>query len=138
MKPITFKLHPNQLLKEGMEQIILQENIKAGVLWSLVGSLDNAVLGMPVFQNGLQVIKEWKGPFEIVSGTGTISKEGCHIHVSLADREGHVIGGHLKEGCRVKYLAEIVIGVFEDLVYKRPFNEESGYSELEIEPPFAE
>ncbi len=77
-------------------------------------------------------MKEWSGPFEIVSGTGTISKDGCHIHVALSDRNGDVIGGHLKDGCRVKNTAEVVLGVFRDAVYERKLDRKTGFNELEI------
>jgi len=34
------------------------------------------------------------GPFEITSLMGTLAAGG-HLHISLSDADGHVIGGHL-------------------------------------------
>lgn len=37
--------------------------------------------------------------FEIVSLTGTLSRHGAHLHISIADFQGNVVGGHLMDGC---------------------------------------
>ncbi len=120
-------------MKEEIEKRAEEKDIKAGVLLSIVGALENAVLRMAGSESDNQVIKEWNEPFEIVSGTGTISKEGCHIHVSLSNQKGNVIGGHLKDGCIVKYTAEIVVGIFEDIRYRRIYDKDTGFKELDIE-----
>ncbi len=130
MRHITFRLRPGQLLKEEIEKIAREKGIQAGVLVSLVGGLDRAILRMPGSAPDRQIIHVWDGPFEIVSGTGTISTDGCHIHVSLSDTEGRVIGGHLKDGCTVAFTVEVVILVFDDAVYKRVLDQETGFEEL--------
>lgn len=133
MKQITVRLKPGQNLKEEIEKIAVAEGIEAGCLLSLVGGLKNTRLRMPGAKPENQIVKEWEGPFEIVSGTGTISKEGCHIHVSLSDKEGNVIGGHLKDDCVVRSTVEVVLGVFDDVVFKRTLDNETGFKELEVE-----
>lgn len=131
MKYLTFRLKPGQLLKEDIEARM--KDIKAGVLLSVVGSLKNANLRMAGTTPDRQDVRSFDGPFEIVSGTGTISKEGCHLHISVADEEGNVIGGHLKDGCRVDTTAEVVIGIIEGSSYKRTFDEDTGFKELDIQ-----
>ena len=74
MEQLTFRLKPGQFLKEEIEN--RTKEIKAGVLLSIVGGLENAVLRMAGSKPNNQIIKKVDGPFEIVSGTGTISKEG--------------------------------------------------------------
>ena len=133
MEQLTFRLKPGQLLREEIERKTKENNIKAGVLLSIVGGLENAMLRMAGSEPDNQVIKKWDKPFEIVSGTGTISSDGCHIHVSLSDQDGKVVGGHLKHGCKVKYTAEVVIGFFNDITYKRNHDEATGFKELEVE-----
>lgn len=54
------------------------------------------------------------------------------IHIALSDREGNVIGGHLKDGCIVKYTAEVVFGVFNDAVFERKLDRKTGFNELEV------
>jgi predicted DNA-binding protein with PD1-like motif len=133
MRQVSFRLRPGALLKEEIEGRAVKEGIKAGVLLSVVGGLDNAVLRMAGSDADNQKIREWTGPFEIVSGTGTISDEGCHLHVSFSDEGGQVVGGHLRDGCVVKYTAEIVLGVFGDVAYRRVHDDETGFRELEVE-----
>jgi len=133
MKQLTFRLKPGQFLKEEIRRKTKENNIKAGVLLSIVGGLENAILRMAGSDPDNQIIKKWDKAFEIVSGTGTISSDGCHIHVSLSDQNGNVIGGHLKDGCKVKYTAEVVIGIFDDISYKRNYDKVTGFRELEVE-----
>lgn len=133
MKQITLRLKSGQLLKEEIEKVIHDKKVKAGVLLSIVGGLENAKLRMAGSEPEKQIMKEWNGPFEIVAGTGTISEDGCHIHIALSDQKGNVIGGHLRSDCKVKYTAEIVIGIFDDVVYKRRLDKTTGFRELETE-----
>ena len=49
--------------------------------------------------------------FEIVSLSGSICGDGeLHLHMSIADNEGRVVGGHLKYA-RVWTTAELLLGV---------------------------
>lgn len=132
MKQLSFRLRPGQFLKEEIEKSAVDHQIKAGVLLSIVGGLENAVLRMAGSDFDNQTVKTWNEKFEIVSGTGTISDAGCHLHVSISDKEGNVIGGHLKDGCRVAYTAEIVIGIFDDVEYRREPDAETGFNELAV------
>jgi predicted DNA-binding protein with PD1-like motif len=52
------------------------------------------------------------------------------LHISISDGDGKTTGGHLVPGCKIYTTAEIVIGVFDDVIYKREFAEDSGYEEL--------
>jgi len=128
MKQITKRLKPGEDLRVEIEKLV-KDNARAGVVLSLVGSLSKASLRLA---DGKKV-KSWDKPFEIVSGTGTVSVNGCHIHIAISDEDGNVFGGHLKEGCVVNTTAEIVLLVFPDMEYKRVFDEETGYDELEAE-----
>lgn len=132
MKQISFRLKSGQLLKEEIEARIKQSGLNAGVLLSIVGGLEQVVLRMAGSKPENAIIKEWNEPFEIIAGTGTISQDGSHIHLALSDKEGHVIGGHLSDGCVIRFTAEIVLGVFDDAVFTRVFDQETGYKELVI------
>jgi predicted DNA-binding protein with PD1-like motif len=67
--------------------------------------------------------------FEIVSAEGTISRDGIHVHVALADTDGAVYGGHLLEGCIVHTTAEIGI-IKSKMIFKRIYDPKTGYKEL--------
>lgn len=134
MKQITVRLKEGQYLREEIERMAKEQGIQAGVVLSVVGGIKNAVLRMPRSTSGEHVIKRLDGPFELVSCTGTISPDGCHLHVSISDSNGHCHGGHLKEGCEVFFTVELVIGVFEDAVYRRVPDKDTGFDELETSP----
>ena len=128
MEQITKRLLPGQDLKDEIEKIVQKNQIKAGVLLSIVGSLAKMQLRIA---DGVTV-KDWQRQFEIVSGTGTLSQAGCHIHISAAGTDGIVFGGHLKQGCIIGTTAEIVVLKFEDVEYKRLPDNSTGYDELSI------
>ncbi|MDO5836125.1 MAG: DNA-binding protein [Methanobacterium sp.] len=125
---IVKRLHPGQDLKGSLLQLRDSEGLRSGVVLSMVGSLDGAVLRMA---DGNK--KAIKGPLEIVSATGTIAVNGVHLHLAVADSQGTVTGGHLLGGCPVHTTAEICIACL-DMVFKRVYDSATGYRELEIFP----
>jgi predicted DNA-binding protein with PD1-like motif len=129
MKIYTFRLKPNQDLFDSVETFVVENKIEAGCVLSSVGSLTHATLRLA----NREYSTEYEGHFEIVSMTGTVSTNGSHIHVSISDGDGVTIGGHLVSGCKVYTTVEIVLAVFEDVVYRRELLEnDSGYEELKI------
>ena len=105
-----------------------QKRIGAGCALSGVGSLSHARLRLA----NRDFYSEYDGLFEIVSITGTVSVHGSHLHIAISDGEGKTIGGHLESGCKIYTTAEIVIAVFNDVIYRREFTEDSGYDELVV------
>lgn len=128
MKNYTFRLKSGEDLFEAIVAFIKEKNIEAGCVLSGVGSLTHFTLR---FANQ-EAYAEADGHFEIVSLTGTVSIHGSHLHVSISDEQGKTIGGHLVSGCVIYTTAEIVIAVFDNVVYKREFAEDSGYDELVV------
>jgi predicted DNA-binding protein with PD1-like motif len=61
-----------------------------------------------------------------------VSVNGSHLHIAISDSEGKTTGGHLVTGCRIYTTAEIVIAVFEGVIYRREYAEDSGYEELAV------
>ncbi|RYG47714.1 DNA-binding protein, partial [archaeon] len=74
------------------------------------------------------------GHFEIVSLTATLSRDGVHAHICLADGEGRTFGGHVMRGCLVYTTAELVIGEATDVVFTRPIDPRTTYDELAVAP----
>ena len=130
MQTFTFRLKPGQDLFNEIEAIVAEKNIEAGCVLSAVGSLTHATLRLA----NREYYSEYDGHFEIVSMTGTVSVHGSHLHISISDGDGKTIGGHLVPGCKIYTTAEMVLGIFEDVVYKREFAEDSGYEELVVKP----
>ena len=130
MQNYTFRLKPGQDLFDAVEAFIKERQVEAGCVLSGVGSLTHATLRLA----NRHFYTEYDGHFEIVSITGTVSVHGSHLHISISDGDGKTLGGHLVSGCKIYTTAEIVIAVFEDVVYTREFAEDSGYEELVVYP----
>lgn len=128
MKSHTFRLKPGQDLLDEIESFVVEKDIQAGCVLSAVGSLTHATLRLA----NRDYFTEYDGHFEIVSMTGTVSVHGSHLHISISDGDGKTIGGHLVPGCKVYTTAEIVLAVFENIVYKREDCPDSGYPELVV------
>jgi predicted DNA-binding protein with PD1-like motif len=133
MNQITLRLKSGQFLREEIERLVTEKNIQAGVILATVGGLENVSLRVSKLDDGEHIVRHMEGPFELVSCMGTLSQDGCHIHVSVSDRDGKCFGGHLKEGCRVFVTLELVIGVFEDVTYRRKMDLDTGFEELSVE-----
>ena len=130
MQTFTFRLKPGQDLFNEIEAVVAEKNIGAGCVLSAVGSLTHATLRLANREH----YSKYDGHFEIVSMTGTVSVHGSHLHMSISDGDGKTIGGHLVLGCKIYTTAEMVLAIFEDVVYKREYAEDSGYEELTVRP----
>ena len=128
MQAFTFRLKAGQDLLDEIETVVGEKNIEAGCVLSAVGSLTHATLRLA----DREYYSEYEGHFEIVSMTGTVSVHGSHLHISISDGAGKTIGGHLVPGCKIYTTAEMVLGIFEDVVYRREYAEDSGYDELVV------
>lgn len=110
-------------------------NVDAGV-FMLIGALKKAVLRFYI-GGGKYKSLEFKGPLEIASCSGNISKkEGetfVHAHIVLSDQHGRAFGGHLGEGCEISPTGELFIYEISEVKLKRVLDEETGLSLLSIQ-----
>ncbi|OUL36903.1 DNA-binding protein with PD1-like DNA-binding motif [Nostoc sp. T09] len=129
MKIFAIRLKPNEDLRESLKNFAIQQNIQAGFILSAIGSLKEAKIRFANQENSTV----FSDKFEILALNGTVAITGVHLHIAIADRQGKTIGGHLDNGCIIYTTAEIVIGATEEFSFKRTFDEQTGYQELEIE-----
>ena len=122
-----FRLKKGMDLKKEIENYAINNKV-SGVILSCVGSLSKLVIRLADGES----ILEKEDSFEIVSITGTLSKDGVHIHISVSDNNGNTIGGHLKDGCIINTTAEVCLQLFDDIELKREYDESTGYKELVI------
>lgn len=133
MKVFALRLKPDQDLRQSLKTFAEEQNIKAGFILTAIGSLKQATIR---FANQ-SVSTALPNKFEILSLNGTLATTGVHLHISISDKEGKTIGGHLDNGCIVYTTAEIVIGASEEFSFIRTIDDQTGYKELEIIPnPF--
>lgn len=128
MKSHAIRLTYGMDLKEEIEKFAKGHNIQAGCILSAVGCLNKLVLRTA----GAKSIETIEDDFEIVSATGTISKDGCHIHISVSDDKLKTYGGHLKKGCVVNTTVELILLELDNFIFSREMDEKTGYKELVV------
>ncbi|MCY6484688.1 DNA-binding protein [Clostridium aestuarii] len=128
MKTYAVRLTTGQDLKKELINFTKENNINAGCILTCVGCITRATLRMA----NASIIKDFEKNYEIVSLVGTLCKDGIHLHISLSDEKGNVIGGHLKENCLIGTTAEIIIADLDHLKFTREFDKKTGYKELHI------
>jgi hypothetical protein len=128
MRTIALRLRPGADLKAELLALAARERIRAGWMLTCVGSLSGVRLRLA----GGTKHATWQGPFEIVALTGTLSQDGGHLHLAVADQQGRTIGGHLAEGCTVRTTAEVVVAADDRLLFAREHDPATGYDELVV------
>ena len=124
----AFRLKPGEDLKQSIQQLADEQQIQAGWIGTCVGSLTKYKIR---FANTLTA-DSGSGYFEIANLTGTVSCNGSHLHIALADNTGKTIGGHLCEGCIVYTTAELVILSTSKFFFKREVDGSTPWKELQI------
>ena len=128
MRTIALRLRPGADLKAELLALAAREGFRAGRVLTCVGSLSRVRLRLA----GDAEHASWQDPFEIFALTGTLSKDGGHLHLAVADPQGRTLGGHLAEGCTVRTTAEVVLAADDRLVFAREHDPATGYDELVI------
>ena len=127
-KVYALRLHPGDDLKIKLADFVKEKKIKAGYIITCVGSLSRATLRL----SNRNETQTWKESFEITSLTGTLSPDGNHLHISIANKEGVTIGGHLMDGSLISTTAEIIIGEAPDLIFTRETDTLTTFKELKV------
>lgn len=125
----TVRLRPGDDLRGAVAALPGEAGFRAGFILSAVGSLSRVRLRFA----GAVTIWERKADFEILTLSGTLGPDGPHLHMSVSDASGTVVGGHVLEGCVVRTTAEIVVGIAPGWVFRRAVDPETGYLELKPE-----
>ena len=124
----AFRLFPGQDLRKEIEEVVNYHGIHAGWIVAAVGSLTEYNLRFANQTAGSQA----SGFFEIVSLSGTLSIDGCHLHMAISDPSGQTIGGHLLEGCIIYTTAELVIASTNKYAFTRENDGSTPWKELQI------
>lgn len=65
---------------------------------------------------------------------GTVSAAGAHLHMSVADGAGRVLGGHVAHGCTVRTTAEVLLLLLPEWSFARELDAATGFAELVVRP----
>jgi predicted DNA-binding protein with PD1-like motif len=128
LRVLVLRLRPGQDLRQQLEAFVKEKKIQAGFIITGVGSLRRVSIRLADQPSAVT----FDDKFEIVSLVGTLGQDGVHLHISISDKTGKTIGGHLVEGCLIYTTAEIVIGDASGLRFSREQDKETGYKELRI------
>ena len=125
------RLQPGDDLLEALKSWTTRSGVTAAGVVTCVGSLRQAHLRLANRDSGSRFHQK----MEILALSGTLSPDGPHLHVCLADGDGRTLGGHVLDGCLVHTTAELVIASLPDITFSRKLDESTGYRELVIGSP---
>ncbi|MFT3956513.1 MAG: DNA-binding protein [Piscinibacter sp.] len=128
MLMLPLRLHPGDDLREALLAALTSHGHTAAFVLSGIGSLAPARLRLA----GATEPMEITGDTEILTLSGTLGSGGAHLHASLSDVHGQVLGGHVLSGCRVRTTAEVLLAVLPGHRFERRVDAATGYAELDI------
>ncbi|QAZ40920.1 DUF296 domain-containing protein [Methylibium sp. Pch-M] len=126
----ALRLEPGDDLRRRLEALTVERGWPAAFVIAGIGSLRITALRLADATEPLQL----RTPVEILSLCGSLSPAGAHLHMTIADAQGGVLGGHVAAGCEVRTTVELLVEVLEDLRFERMADARTGYPELRITP----
>jgi hypothetical protein len=128
MRALPVRLHPQQDLRAALQAMLAEHQVGAAYVLQGIGSLNPARIRFA----GISEPAELQGDFEILTLAGSLSPDGVHLHISVSDAEGRVLGGHVAPGCIVRTTAEILVALLPDHAFSRAPDPQSGWDELVV------
>ena len=128
MNVTATRLKPGTDLRASLLAYCAEQQIKAACVLACVGSLERAVVRFADAPHGTVLAQK----LEILTLSGTVSRHGAHLHVTVADAVGNVSGGHLLDGSLVYTTAELVLGLLPGIEFRREFDPATGHGELDV------
>ncbi len=130
MRPFPLRLTPGQDLRSALQEALRLQAVQAAFVLQGIGSLRVARIRCA----GQSTALEWQGDTEILTLAGTLAPGGVHLHISVADAAGRVLGGHVEPGCIVRTTAEVLLMLLPDHAFSREHDPVSGFRELRVMP----
>lgn len=119
---------PNADLRRVLEATLTDHGVGAAFVIGGIGSLRQARLRLA----GKDIPETLNRNLEILTLAGPISTDGAHLHMSVADANGGVIGGHVAYDCFVRTTAEILIMLLPEWSFARERDQNTGFRELVV------
>lgn len=129
MRALPLRLAPGQDVRAALAGIAAAHGVDAAFVVQGIGSLSVARIRCAGRSDALEL----RGDTEILTLAGTLAADGMHLHISVADAQGQVFGGHVEHGCIVRTTAEILVVLLPDHRFSRVQDAASGYRELLVE-----
>ena len=64
--------------------------------------------------------------------SGSVARNGAHLHMALSTATGQVFGGHVAPGCIVRTTAEVLLALLPEWAFAREPDAATGYDELVV------
>ncbi|MTW02239.1 PPC domain-containing DNA-binding protein [Pseudoduganella ginsengisoli] len=128
MHALPVRLAPGQDLRAALVDAVVSAGAQAAFVLQGIGSLDGAQLRYA----GLPQPTALTGDLEILTLAGSVAPDGAHLHMSVSDAQGRVLGGHVAAGCTVRTTAEVLLALLPGHVFSREFDPATGYPELTV------
>jgi predicted DNA-binding protein with PD1-like motif len=119
------RLDRGDLLLETIQDVIQRNHIADGAVLSAAGSLQECTYHRvkSLAEKPEDEFLALKEPMEILNISGIIAGGEPHLHLTLSGSKG-AFGGHLENGCRVLYRAELTVARFSGAPLARKKNKE--------------
>jgi predicted DNA-binding protein with PD1-like motif len=128
MQFLPLRLPPGADLRGALEAALRQAGTDSAFVVCGIGSLTGARLRYA----GEPTEAAVAGPLEIVSLSGSLTRSGPHLHMSVSDASGRVCGGHVGHGNLVRTTAEILLALLPHGTLDRKHDAATGFSELVV------
>jgi len=130
MKTLPLRLSPGDDLRAALSTAVAGAGAQAAFVVAGIGSLREARLRYA----GRDAPAHLVGDLEILTLSGTLGAGGAHLHMSVSDADGRVLGGHVAPGCLVRTTAEVLLALLDDVRFTREPDAATGYAELHVWP----
>ena len=127
------RLHPGDDVRSVLVKVVSDRGDAPAFLVSGIGSLTEARLRF-AGQSDDAIIP---GPLEIISISGSVTSSGAHLHMSVSDGQGRVLGGHVGFGNIVRTTVEALLVFLPGWNLSRAPDPVTGFDELVIVSPHA-
>lgn len=124
------RLPPGVDLRGELERLAQADPAISGFIVCGIGSLESPVLRFADQGQGVVLA----GPQEVITLAGSVSRDGAHLHLVVADGRGRTLGGHLCHGSRVRTTMELLLVCPEGWQLGRERDPATGHLELTISP----
>jgi predicted DNA-binding protein with PD1-like motif len=128
IRALPLRFAPGADLRAALAAVLADHGAEAGFVLQGIGSLSAAHIRLAGKDSFLQL----HGDLEILTLSGSLSVDGVHLHIAVADSDGHVTGGHMGPGCIVRTTAEVLAGLPPGYRFAREPDTQTGYPELVI------
>jgi predicted DNA-binding protein with PD1-like motif len=130
MKTLPLRFAPGTDLRLALEAVLAQHGAQAGYVIQGMGSLSAARIRFA----GRDELTAIEGDLELLTLAGSLAPDSVHLHLSVADAQGCVTGGHMGPGCIVRTTAEVLVALLPDHRFSREPDPATGFRELAILP----